>query len=90
MGTINDVKLGKLTGLLDKIKPAVDALQSYEGDISADNPDYVHRVCEMNVLLMIQKLRSESDILREMEEKGEILIKGAWYDIASGAVEFLD
>ena len=90
LGTINDVKLGKLTGLLGKIKPAVDLLHSYEGDRSAANPDYVHKVCEMNVLLMIEKLRSESDILREMEEKGEILIKGAWYDIASGTVEFLD
>lgn len=89
-GSIDDIKMGKLTGLLEKIKPAISALASYDGEKTSSNSDYVHKVCEMNVLMSIQRLRNESKILREMEDNGEIIIRGASYDTASGTVHFMD
>ena len=89
-GAIDNVKMGKLTGLLEKITPAVDALTSYDGERSSKNQDYVTKVNEMSILLTIQRIRDESEILREMEEKGEIVIAGAMYDNETGVVTFLN
>ena len=44
------------------------------------------RTCASNV----QLIRERSPILREMEEKGEIMIVGAMYDVATGRVEWYD
>ena len=89
-GSISGIELGKLTGLLHKIHPALHSLDSYEGDKTISNPEFVQKVCEMNVLHSIQKLRDESEILREMENNGELLIKGAVYETSTGVVKFMD
>jgi carbonic anhydrase len=47
-------------------------------------------VNEMSILLTIQRIRNESEILREMEEKGEIVLAGAMYDNETGVVTFLN
>lgn len=43
----------------------------------------------LNVQNSIEKIRT-SEIIKELETSGNIVIKGAIYDIASGRVEFLD
>ena len=35
-------------------------------------------------------IRSRSSILSELEAEGEILIQGAYYEVATGWVEFLE
>jgi carbonic anhydrase len=47
-------------------------------------------VCESNVRNTVEKIRLESPILKEMEDKGEIKIVGAIYDMDNGKVEFLN
>jgi carbonic anhydrase len=49
-GAIDNVQLGNLTGLLAKIRPAVEATQ-YEGDRSAKNYGFVNAVAHKNVEL---------------------------------------
>lgn len=85
---ISDVKLGNITPMLAKIRPAVEAVE-YDGERTADNQEFVHKVCETNVAKNIDRIRAESDILREMEEKGEIKIVGAVYDMDNGKVVML-
>ncbi|MFK7776150.1 MAG: carbonic anhydrase family protein [Saprospiraceae bacterium] len=85
---VDDVKLGNITPMLTKIKPAVDMVK-YDGDRTSKNQKFVHMVSETNVLNTIEKIRSESPILKEMEEKGEIKIVGALYDMDNGKVNFL-
>lgn len=88
---IKDVKLGNITPLLSKIKPAVElANKSYEGNRDVSNPEYVEAVCYHNVEHAIEEIRKRSPILKEMEDKGEIVIVGAVYDMESGKVDFLD
>jgi carbonic anhydrase len=75
------VELGNITALLSKITPVVDSLG--KGVV-------VDKVAEHNVQHSITRIRKESAILKDMEDSGEILIKGAMYDVASGEVRFLD
>ena len=88
---ISNVKLGNITTLLEKIQPAVvNAGKDFNGDKSASNPEFVEEVCSYNVQLSIDNIRQKSSILKEMEEKGEIMIVGAVYDMESGEVDFMD
>src|SRR5207344_3336751 len=47
-GAIDNAQLGNLTGLLGKIRPAVDATK-YEGDRSSKNDAFVDEVAKTNV-----------------------------------------
>ncbi len=85
---IDDVKLGNITSMLQKIIPAVK-LVDYEGDKSSKNQEFVHMVSESNVKNTIEQIRLKSPILKEMEDNGEIKIVGALYDMDNGKVTFL-
>ncbi|QQX77673.1 MULTISPECIES: carbonic anhydrase family protein [Aequorivita] len=91
-GACDDAKMGNLTGMLAKIKPAVDAVKTPEDQSlrNSKNLEFVDAVSEKNVKLAIDKIRSLSPILKEMEDKNEIDIVGAMYDINSGAVTFFE
>ncbi len=84
-GACNDARLGKLTGLLEKIKPAVRQTEP-----GGDQQAYENRVSKKNVELSLSAVRNQSEVLREMEEKGEIKILGAMYDITTGKVKFYE
>ncbi|MFK8045375.1 MAG: carbonic anhydrase family protein [Crocinitomicaceae bacterium] len=86
---VDDVKLGNITPMLEKIKPAV-AVTSYNGERNSKNEEFVHMVCESNVKNTIEQIRANSPILAEMEANGEIKIVGAVYDMDNGIVTFLD
>jgi carbonic anhydrase len=86
---IDDVKLGNITALLSKVRPAVTASQKFNGNKTSANPDFVHAVCEKNVLLTIEEIRKKSPILEDMEAKKEILIIGGLYNMNTGEVVFL-
>ena len=85
---VDDVKLGNITPMLAKIRPAVEAIE-YDGERTSTNQEFVHKASESNVRNTIDKIRSDSPILKEMEEKGEIKIVGALYDMDDGSVDFL-
>lgn len=91
-GACDDVKMGNLTKLVAKIRPAVAATQEPE-DISlrnSKNLDFVNTVAKKNVFLSLANIREQSPILKEMEANKEIMIVGAMYDVATGEVTFLD
>jgi carbonic anhydrase len=89
-GACDDVKLGNLTGLLAKIKPAVSKIPNDGKDRSSKNYPFVEKVAEQNVRLTVDAIRSKSPVLKEMEDKGEIKIVGAMYDVATGKVAWYD
>ncbi len=91
-GACDDAKLGKLTGMLSKIKPAVNAVSSPQdaGLRNSSNIDFVNEVAKKNVELTMDKIVEGSQVLAEMQSKGEIKIVGGMYDIHSGAVRFYD
>ncbi len=88
---IDDVKLGNITALLEKIQPAVHASKnSFQGEMTSSNPQFVEKVCTENVQYGMEQIRRRSPILREMEEKGEIKIVGGVYDMKTGKVTFFN
>jgi carbonic anhydrase len=86
-GAIDKVQLGNLTGLLAKIRPAVEATE-YQGERSAKNYGFVDAVARKNVELTMADIHSRSAVLAELEASGAIKIAGAMYDIQTGLIEF--
>ncbi len=87
---IKEVKMGNITSLLQKVKPAIDKSASYPGDKSYKNHDFIDLVCLNNVFVAINEIKARSPILKEMADKGEIRIVGAVYDMNTGIVKFLE
>ncbi len=86
---IQDVKLGNITELLAKIKPAIESVKDFSGEKDYKNLAYMEAVTHANIRLTIDNIRKQSPILKEMEDKGEIKIVGAEYHMETGKVDFL-
>ena len=91
-GACDDAKLGNLTALLSKIKPAVKAVTApTDSNLrNSSNIDFVNKVAEKNVIMTLDTIRTQSPVLKEMEEEGSIKIVGAMYDIKEGTVTFYE
>jgi len=87
-GAIDGAKLGNLTQLLDKIKPAVQATQ-YPGERSSKNYEFVDAVARTNVRLTIEEIRHRSEVLAALEKQGKIKVSGSMYHLSGGRVELL-
>jgi carbonic anhydrase len=88
-GACAGVKMGKLTGLLDKIQISVDEVRQEMPGTADNNPDFVENVAHHNILHTMDMVLERSDILREMYENEEIGLIGAYYDVETGEVEFM-
>lgn len=86
-GACDGVKLGNLTGLLDKFQPSISKVKT-DGERNSKNHHFVHDVTEMNIDDTINAIREKSPILKEMEAAGQIRIIGALYDTANGKVSW--
>ncbi len=86
---VDDVKLGNITPMLQKIRPAVESVV-YDGERNAKNQEFVHMVCESNVRNTIAQIRLNSPLLKEMEDNGKIKIVGSVYDMDNGKVDWLE
>jgi len=89
-GACDNVQLGHLTGLLARIMPAVESVETRDADRSSKNYAFVEKVAERNVRMSVQQIRDTSPILKDLEDKGEIMIVGAMYDVASGKVTWYE
>ena len=86
-GAIDNAELGNLTGLLAKIKPAVEAT-SYSGERTSKNYGFVNAVAHKNVELTLAAIRRDSPVLAGMESSGTIRIAGAMYNLETGVIDF--
>lgn len=91
-GACDHARLGNLSALINKLEPAVEAVDSpVEADLrNSSNIDFVNAVAAKNVLMTIDNIRNQSPILKEMEADGTIQIVGGMYDIATGNVNFYE
>jgi carbonic anhydrase len=87
-GAIDNTQLGNLTGLLEKIKPAVGETQ-YDGERTSKNGDFVDAVAKTNVRRTVAAIRAHSDVLAKLEAGGGIKIIGSMYHLVGGRVEFM-
>ncbi len=89
-GAVDQVDLGNLTGLLAKIKPAVDQVPNDGSARTSSNLEFVDKVSEANVRLVMQQIRDRSPILKEMIDQGQIMLVGGMYDLTTGEVHFYE
>lgn len=90
-GAIDKVELGNLSEIVKEIKPAVDkTISLHPGEeVTSNNQELVDMVARTNVEMSLGYIRKNSPVLKEMEDKGEIKIVGAIYDVSTGRVSFL-
>ncbi|MCB0495171.1 MAG: carbonic anhydrase [Cyclobacteriaceae bacterium] len=86
-GAVKDVKMGSLSGLLAKIKPAIETVESKAEHDHGSDP-YLDEVVEQNVQNVAKEILERSPILKDMVESGEIDIAKGVYSVDTGMVEF--
>lgn len=87
--TIEDERLGNITAMLANIKPALLKSKDFAGEQTAHNHAFVDYVVKNNVKNTILMILAKSPVLKEMSDKGEIKIVGAYYSLENGEVVFL-
>jgi len=90
-GACDNIVLGNITALLNKIKPAITLeTQTPAEQRNGNNESFVYKVTENNVFITVKKVREQSSILKEMEQTKQIKIVGGLYDVDSGQVTFYE
>ncbi|MGD8347499.1 MAG: carbonic anhydrase family protein [Lysobacterales bacterium] len=89
-GACDDVKLGNLTATLANIRPAVEAVSGIPGERNSKNKAFVDAVAHQNVKMTVDNILDRSLVLRELVDKGRLMVVGAMYDVATGKVTFMD
>jgi carbonic anhydrase len=87
-GAIDKVQLGNLTGLLTRIQPAIAAAPIELRPRDSNNAEFVQRVAEANVRVVMQQIRDHSPVLCEMLDNQQIRLVGGMYDLSTGRVQF--
>ncbi len=87
-GACDHVHLGSLTGLLKKIKPAVQAEIKAKENRNSGNFSFVQNVASINVRKVMKQIPRRSKIIEMMLRRREIALIGGMYDVAAGEVVF--
>jgi carbonic anhydrase len=88
-GACSHVELGHLTGLLQKIAPAVRDVESSTGGALA--PDaIVEQVAVENTRHQLRAILDRSPILRRLFDEGRIGLAAGVYSVESGDVDFFE
>jgi len=89
-GACDNVALGNLTGLIAKIKPAVEQESITAENRNSSNGVFVENVAELNVSLSVKNILLKSPIIAEMVKNGDIGIVGGIHEITTGEVKFFE
>jgi len=90
IGACDNLELGHITGLVAKIKPAIARELTITENRNGQNLELVNRVAAINVHYTLDQIRERSQLLRDLELSGRIILIGALYDIDNGHVTFFD
>ena len=88
-GACDHVHLGHLTGLLNKISPAVHEVER-GGGAELPHAEFVEKVALENTRQQMRAILERSPILEHLFKEGKIGIVGAMYSVESGAVAFFE
>ncbi len=89
-GACDNVALGNLTGLIAKIKPAVEQESITAENRNSSNGVFVENVAELNVSLSVKNILLKSPIIADMVKNGDIGIVGGIHEITTGEVKFFE
>jgi len=89
-GAVDNVQLDHLTGLVNKIRPAIDHVPDDGQPRNSNNRKFVDQVAEANVRLVMEQIRERSPLLRGMLDQSQIGLVGGMYDLSTGEVHFFE
>ncbi|CEG56672.1 carbonic anhydrase family protein [Legionella fallonii] len=89
-GACNDVKLGHLTDVLDKIQPVVQSTMKEEHSKNCADPKLVDSIAKANALHVVREIQERSPILRDLVKNKQVGIVAGVHDIKTGKVTFLE
>lgn len=87
-GACKQVKLGYLSGLLNKIEPAIQLVKEHHQH--ENEVDFVNEVTAVNVDLVINNILHKSPIIKELVQQKKVGIIGGIYNAENGHVEFYE
>lgn len=90
IGACDNVQMGNLSTLLNKIQPSVYYERTTQKNRNSKNENFVEKVARIQVKRSAEEIIESSVILRKMVEKNQIGLIGAIYNIETGQVEFLE
>jgi carbonic anhydrase len=89
-GACQNAKLGHLTALLQKIKPAVQQAATENKTKDCNDNMFIDQIAKDNVLLVIKQIKSRSSVIAKLIQEGKVGIVGGVQDISTGTVTFFD
>jgi carbonic anhydrase len=89
-GACNNIEIGYISKLLQKIKPAIEQETITESNRTASNKSFVMNVTINNIFQTVKKIREQSSLLVDMEDKNQIKIISGLYDVDNGKVVFYE
>jgi carbonic anhydrase len=93
-GAIDNAKLGNLTALLRRIRPAVKSILPGGRPDGPVDSKIVEAVAKENVLLAMRQIREQSPVIRELleskSESARVGLVGGMYNLATGKVKFYE
>lgn len=90
IGACDNVQMGNLSTLLNKIQPSVYFERTTKANRNSGNAEFVEKVSRIQVKRSVENIIAQSVVLREMIEKNEVGLIGAIYDVETGKVDFLE
>ncbi|STX81370.1 carbonic anhydrase [Legionella busanensis] len=89
-GACQEVQLGHLTALLNKIHPAVIQASRNNKTKDCSNSHFVDQIAEYNVRLVMNQIQTQSPLLSKLIKEGKIKVVGGMQDITTGKVNFFN
>ena len=89
-GACDNVQLGNLSTLLNKIQPSVYYEKTVTENRNSKNAEFVEKVAEIQVKKSVETIIERSVVLREMIENKEVGLIGALYNVETGEANFLE
>lgn len=87
-GACSGAQLGHLTGLLDRIQPSVAEAKRKLPGVAMAEDRFIEQVTKLNVHHVLQQIREQSPLLRELIDSEQVGLVGGIHDLASGKVQF--
>ncbi len=86
-GACDEIEMGNLTGLLEKIKPAIEKVDDHK-----PHPEFSkfhEKVGHANVLHSMDEILERSSIIRTLYKEEKIGLVGGIYNVETGRVSFI-
>lgn len=88
-GACDNVKMGHLSSLLERIEPAIGmGRELFDKNLNSDNAEYVAAVTKFNILNSMNEILERSSIIKNLVAQKKVGIAPAIYDVATGKVIF--